>query len=337
MQKILSIVLASIIIIFTGLAVWLWFQAKDQKSELKTLRATIQQHIQKAQTLGKETDNILQKNQILQEKAQALKTSVQPVKDAAANQATDTSADEPQEASKMKGLYELSKKLMDDPEMKELMRQQIRNAFETQLEGLSEELSLTPEEKETLLNMLAENAENMSKAFLENSDPTKFDEDKMEQTSRQAEEQQQQFNQQLKTFLGEERFAKYEAYEKALPQRMEENKLKAHFVKAKMPLQDQQLQQLKQIVEEEAKSSASDFGLQGRIEDPTDLLNRRMQNQQEMYQRVVDRSSGFLTPDQQKSLSSYYQKEIGNRKVMLEMSKKFLDSQKTPETKPPSQ
>ena len=271
-------------------------------------------------------------NQTYPEEAQGLEASAHQAGNTAPAATADVSADQSQEEAQKE---------------KEIMRQAERVMLNAIYEDLFEELAFTSEEKQAFLSFF--DGEKASKDFGEEAKKimdTTHQPLSPDQIQQIQQIQQQQLMQQLKDLLGEERFAKYEEYVKTIGPRAEAKQAKEHFVKIKMPLQKPQLQQLTQVLKEELeiaevsqsnilKSFEKTLGKGPEAFSDDDRLKMApqfLQVDQEMYQRVVDRAKTFLTPEQQKELSSFYQNRVDDRKAGLKI-RENLQKAAGPESK----
>ena len=331
MQK-LNAVLISTTITFAALAGWLWFQIKEQASEIQTFQQSVQQGTQKVQAIEKERVELQKESSNLQETLQSFKTK--PTPSALSKDAKAPS----KQVSQQKKIFGLLKGMMNNPEMKEMIQQQQRHLFETMYRPLFEELALTEEEKEKFFDIFLEST-------LKGLDAASQSEN-LAQISQTAKDISNQQNEELAKLLGEDRFLKYQEYTKTAHDRMMVDQFKGQLAQTKMPLQDSQSKELMKIaLEESAKMDDAwggfgGFGSRPAVNpaNPVDLedifsgnkIDEMVEKRKEMYQRIVDQAT-FLTNDQQKSLASFYEKQLDSIEIAMKMGRKFLGAEKAAE------
>ena len=139
-------------------------------------------------------------------------------------------------------------KMMKDPAMREMLRGQQKATVNMMYSGLFKELNLSSEEKEKLTGILVDaqmkNVENAQGIFGEKKEGA-------QRTPRSFSLRQRSRPSDLTALLGEERFAQYEDYQKNMGERMQLDQLKTKMAAENLPLQDEQMAQLLQVMKEE--------------------------------------------------------------------------------------
>jgi hypothetical protein len=224
-----------------------------------------------------------------------------------------------------KGMGEMLGKMMKDPAMRDMMRGQQKATLNMMYGGLFKEMTLAPEEKEKLMGILTEaqmkNIESAQGIFGGQKEDTGVDMQKrFEDTRKQTETE-------LKSLLGDERFAQYEDYQKNIGERMQLDQLKTQLDSEKMPLQDQQLAQLLQVMKEERAAvppvipnDAASFPKDFKALMTAENLEKQMQWMEDYDRRVLDRAGQFLTPDQMKQYRAFQQSQAAMQQFGLKMA-----------------
>src|ERR1041385_1898722 len=224
-----------------------------------------------------------------------------------------------------KGMGEMLGKMMKDPAMRDMMRGQQKATLNMMYGGLFKEMTLAPEEKEKLMGILTEaqmkNIESAQGIFGGQKEDTGVDMQKrFEDTRKQTETE-------LKSLLGDERFAQYEDYQKNISERMQLDQLKTQLDSEKMPLQDQQLAQLLKVMKEERAAvppvipnDAASFPKDFKALMTAENLEKQMQWMEDYDRRVLDRAGQFLTPDQMKQYRAFQQSQAAMQQFGLKMA-----------------
>jgi hypothetical protein len=215
-----------------------------------------------------------------------------------ATQPRDGSSNENSGGMFGKGMGEMLSKVMKDPAMRDLMREQQKATVNMMYAGLFKQLNLSAEEKEKLSNVLVDslmrNVENAQGIFGDSQKAT------AEDTQKRFAEAKKQTDGEIKALLGDERFAQYEDYQKNVGERRQLDQLKTKMDAANLPLQDQQMAQLLQIMKDEKtvvpQPIPSDQTQAPRKEMFTpENLDRQLKWMEDYNRRVLDRAGQVLT------------------------------------------
>ena len=132
-----------------------------------------------------------------------------------------------------------------------MMREQQRLILDQLYSPLLKQLNLTPEETEKFKEMMAENALKSASAATSLFDGSTNRTERIASLS----DAQKEFTQQLKDFLGEDRYKQYEEYQETAGERMQLNQLKQQLAGGDDAITDQQMEQLLGFMREERKAS----------------------------------------------------------------------------------
>ena len=298
---------AMALVAFTG---WLWFQTKEQASEIQTLQKDAQQHAQKIQVFEKQRKELKKETKTLMGELQ-----MDPAFDGSLE---DAEAASKSAASQKKYLGSI-KQMIDNPEMKEMIRQQQREMYGS----FFKESALTTEEEEVFLNIFSE--------YSDKSMATFSNAESLTQTSKMAKKLLKEQEQELEKLLGKVRFAEYQRYSKTLYDRMAFDQFESQLAQTKTPLESAQSDELMKIVLEESLQNPDGnfFASSQMLDNPKetlsdDAISSAVQRRKETYQKIVDRSNTFLNADQQKALAAFYEKQLDNIEMTMKMSRKAL-------------
>jgi hypothetical protein len=225
-------------------------------------------------------------------------------------------------------------KMFEDPEMKEAMAAQQKAALgpiiDKTYSKLFSDLRLTPEQttalKEMLLNKQLAGAEIGMSVLSEGSDPSKALElgEKVKAATDAADAG-------IKAFLGEEKFAQLQAYEKTTADRMAISGFKDQLSggAAITPEQEQQLVDAMTQARQNFKFT-TDF--MDKSKSPGDLtpvfneenVNQFIQEMDQLNQHFLGHAQNILAPDQLESFRKYLNQQQALQKVGMQMGARMF-------------
>ena len=215
-------------------------------------------------------------------------------------------------------------KMFEDPEMKEALVAQQKAALGPMIDKtygkLFSDLKLTPEQttalKEMLVQKLSAGSQVGMSMLSEGSDPAKAAElgQKVKAASEAADAE-------IKAFLGEEKFAQLQAYEKASADRMAVSGFKDQLSgsAALTPEQEQQLVDVMTQARKDFKFT-TDFSNGANLKGDFSMfneenVNRFVQEMDQLNQHFVSHAQNILKPDQLEA----FQKHLNNQQAMQKM------------------
>jgi hypothetical protein len=333
-------------IVFSGICLIQSRQNQALKRELATLRQTLAERDRR-----KQADDALKRELTEQQEALSLEVArlageVQSRRDGAANTQPSSSVKPTVETSvadqKEDGFGGFLAKMLENPEMKKMMRQQQGAMMDMMYGSLFKELGLTPEETDRFKELLLDHqmkAVEAGGAFMK----LQGTDDKTAAMSQLA-EQQKQFDEQVKAFLGDERYAQYKDYQGTLGERMTLNQFSQQMAGGQNPLNADQTSQLLEIMKQEKKSVTPVFGETGADGSATpgnwqammseDKMNEFFRQQEEINQRVLDRARAVLTPEQLNALSGFQTNQLQMQRFGMSMAAKMMGGKKSEGTVP---
>ena len=203
-------------------------------------------------------------------------------------------------------------RILDDPAMKEFMRQAQMRTLKTQYAPLIKTLNMSPDAADKFFQLLADNAAqkmDIGMAVMKGDmDPATVKQSQAEAKNNLAG--------QLQSLLGPDGYAQYDEFSQDLPAKASLGLLKAEM--ADNPLNDDQSARLLQLLKTGPKAGDIDYSQTGAMEQ---LLQQEAENNQRILQQAAD----FLTPDQLASVGAFQTNMINMQKVGMSMKNKFLN------------
>lgn len=230
-----------------------------------------------------------------------------------------------------KGMAGMMQKMMKDPAMKELMVAQQKASINTMYGSLFKDLNLSAEEQEKFVDMMV----NSQSAALENADAF-FGGDAASRTNLAATlgEKQKILQEEMRAFLGEERFAQYQEYQGSIGERMQLDQFKSKLAGTDMALQEEQTKQLLQLMKEERTKVPPAFS--GNDQESTkdfakmmsgDVMEKQLKWQEDLNRRILDGSTEILSEDQLKQLKALQEQQINMQRLGIKMAKEMFNSE----------
>jgi hypothetical protein len=223
----------------------------------------------------------------------------------------------------MKGLA----KMLQDPNMKKMMRTQQSGQVRRMYGDLTKELGLSDVQSEKVMELLLDrqmSATEMTMNAVDNGDPAK-----MEQAAKDADQAIVDYDTQLKAILGADGMAKLNEYERTTGDRMAMQQFSASFNSAGQPLDDAQRTGLLQIMKEERLKTPAgplDPGNKNvsaamRTLQSGEGMDQALENQRQLQQRVLARAHTVLTPDQMITFESSQKQQLQMQEMGVKMGK----------------
>jgi hypothetical protein len=199
-----------------------------------------------------------------------------------------------------KGMGDMLNKMMKDPAMRDVLREQQKAMLNIMYSGLFKELNLSPEEKDQFKTLLTDaqmkTLESAQRLF--GGDTKEGGED----ASKLIADAKKKTDEDIKALLGEERFAKYEDYQKNMSERMQLDSFSKQLSGSEA-LREEQSAKLMQIMKEEKAAIPpvipNDQTQMPKKESFTpENIERQEQWLKDYNERVAKRAQELLTPEQ---------------------------------------
>jgi hypothetical protein len=311
-----------------------WRGASEQKTQLiqlqKDAEATAEKLAKQETTLTRLKQQRADLSKDLQESALTTET-VKVIAQTNAALAATLEAERQEEKSKP-GMGDFLSKMMDNPEMKKMIREQQKVALKMIYGDLFKDLNLSDEEKTKLSDILTDKqmkAMEKGSEFLKNGD----DVDK-EAMGKEFAAQQKATDAEIKALLGDDRFKQFEDYNKNIGNKMAVNQFKGQLADGKNALGDDQAKQLMLVMREESEAVSTKEGLGNdgqakAMQDWKNLvsdddMNKLFARQEEINQRVLSRVPTFMSQEQIDAFASFQTNQIALQKMSLQMARQMM-------------
>ena len=242
------LILFAVTTLALGVASVLQWQKRDaQKAELTSLRAEAEQKSREVADLQAAQNLIARQRHESLEQASDLAAKLQTQRlataKAAARAAAASAAAQGQTSGKGKGGFgDAFAKMLKDPEMMKMIRDQQRTMMDSLYSPLVKKMNLTPEEAAQFKDLLADNMmKGASKAGSLFGGEASTNRAEMLKT---MSAEQKNFDQQVKEFLGESRYAEFKDYQQTVGERMQLNQFRTQTAGGESALTDPQTEQL---------------------------------------------------------------------------------------------
>jgi hypothetical protein len=229
------------------------------------------------------------------------------------------------------GFGTMLSKMMQDPDTRKFIRDQQRMTMDQLYAPLVRQMGLAPDEAAKFKDLLADtmmNAAEKASSMFGGSPATNRTE-----MLNNLNVEQKTFDEQVKAFLGDERYAQYKDYEQTLGERTMLNQFKQQ-ADSDYNLTDPQTEALLTIMKEERKNVAATTGLPlgDANKDPAKLqalladgkVDELLQGQDVLSQRVYDRARTFLSPEQLNMFGKFQTNQMQMMRLGMSMAKKMF-------------
>lgn len=318
------------------LGVVCWNQRRElaaQQAHLETLRATLAQQKQQLDEL-ESTQTLLerQRRQLL-DQSRELAARLEARSPTAPPEATPGTPAGPANAQPERdrgGLGGVMARVLEDPETRKLLREQQRLVLDQLYGPLMRKLQLTPEEadqfKELLLNQMGQGMELASAWFGPGAATNRTE------LAAQLAREQKAFDEQIRALLGENRYFQYKDYQETVGERAQLNQFR-QLAGGDAALSEPQVEQLLTIMREEKRAvAAAGLPVAGSEPDEANLqllmseggMEKLLQSQEEVQQRVWERAREVLSPAQLESFGQFQTNQLRMMRMGLNMARQFM-------------
>jgi hypothetical protein len=316
----------------------------QHRSQAAALRGQLEQTSQEVKALEASRERLIQQRRELfdQAQAQSARLNQAPATNAVVGVglAIPTVAASPSEkpAGADAGFGKMLSKMMEDPGMKQVIRDQQRMIMDQLYAPLVKKLALTSEEASAFKDLLADNA---SKGAERATALLGGGTNRLEAMAGMTADHKN-LEDQLKTLLGDARYSQYTDYQQTAAERMQLTVFKQQSGND-ANLTDDQTEQLLSLMKEEKSNSAaagSPLATLGRDAEnlqnllDEDKVQRLIETQSNLNQRVFERAGAVLSPDQLSSFARFQTNQLQMMRMGMTMARKFLAPDNSP---PPAQ
>ena len=227
---------------------------------------------------------------------------------------------------------EMIGKMMKDPAMREMMREQQKVMINMMYGGLFKELNLSPEDKDKFKELLTESQMGKVAATQSLLGGTQ-DEATTAAAKQSVADAKKQSEADIKALLGEGRYAQYEDYQKNVGERMQLDQLKTQLAGENAPLRDEQTAQLLKIMKEEKLALPPAISPeQSEMPDKNTFTPEKVDEQlkwmAQYNARVTERARTTLTPDQFIYYQKFQEQQASMAKLGMEMARQLFGGEK---------
>ncbi len=325
-----------------------WQKLSGQNAEIVSLRGAMEQQSQAIAELEASQKFVEEQRRELLDQASDLAVKLQSRPDA--NTAASTAAGavtnaESQKSDKDKNPFGgFLAKLMADPDTKKMIRDQQRMMLDQLYAPLIKQLNLTPEEADQFKDLMADN---MMKATEKATSAMGGDSatNRTEMLKTLADEQKG-FEETLRGFLGETRYAQYQDYQQTVGERTQLSQFQQQFGGGENALSDQQTERLLQFMKEEKQAVAATTGQAppGTTPDAATMeamfsgegVEKILQNQGAVNQRVLERAKEVLSENQLAAFRKFQTNQLQMMSMSMNMAKKFIAPDQPASGTPPN-
>jgi hypothetical protein len=228
----------------------------------------------------------------------------------------------------MKGLA----KMFTDPKMKDTMRAQQSMAMNMAYGDLARELGLAPDEARQVLALLADRQMELASRGMKAMEKGGTDPATLAAVGKETEAAKKAYDEQIKAILGDDRYKKFQDYEKTIGERFAMDQFQRQLSAGGTPLEGTQSKSLLDIMKQErARTPASPFdpgktdvAAQTKALQSDEALNSWMQTQQDFNRRVLERARTVLSPDQILALEAAQKQQIDMQQMGVKMSREMM-------------
>ncbi len=299
-----------------------------RSNEVASVRQALQQAQRADESSSARFAALQERESALREEVAALQAAQTAALDrAAAAAATPAAADtapaaesEQPAQSYMRSLAQL----MDAPEMKQLLEEQMRGMFAPVYQSLLDELKLSPEDREAFTQLLTERIMTQIGPALALQQGG-LDPAKAEQLKEEMKREREQVNTMIKEMLGDEGFERYADYERTEQDRIVVTQFARELGPGATALNAQSSDALIEIMSEERATAArgSDYQKPDGL-TPDDLneqvVEKMLRQERAIGERVRARAGACLTPQQLSAFNDFQDRQTRMREIQLRMA-----------------
>ena len=339
MKNALAVIFTLAVLAIGGIYLYQARQLEARKAEIATLRQQAEAQAKQLEAAQEAKDRLRQQRLDLAENLDTTSSALENARELAAiassNAAVAAAKAEQAEASGkgLKGLGGAVAKMLENPEMKKMIAQQQRVMVDMMYGPLFKELGLAPADAEKFKEMLlAQQMRGVDQAMGMLGDQT--DPKAKAEAAKAMADAAKQSEEDIKAFLGEERYAYYKDYKESLGERMQLNQFTQQLANGEHPLSPDQQSTMLNIMKEERKAMAMEFADLGwsgsQPSNPqdaldSDKLSKYLDLQQNLNQHVYDRARSALQPAQLDAFGTAQTNQISIQRLGIKMMQSMME------------
>ena len=311
-------------------------RAAELTEKVTALTAEIQQKNDTANDQAKVAAQLKEENAAYLAESSALRKKLAEQNQPALPPILEADAAAPASDPKKKGMGEFFGKMMKDPKMKEMLRQQQGAALKQMYGEFSKSKNMDAQQSDQFFALLMEKQWGGMEEGMDVFNGVEKTKEESAAASQAALEKTAETDRKLRMLLGEGGYANYKDYEKTIGERMTLNSMRQQLAVNSAPLADDQAKSLLAVmIEERAKTPASPLtSIDGNPREKMRALatsnnsDQFYQAEADLNQRVLNRASGILKPEQFSALESFQKQQLEMQKMGMEMAKSLMGEEK---------
>jgi hypothetical protein len=228
----------------------------------------------------------------------------------------------------MRESMERQRALLRDPAYREAMRVQQKAMLPSMYPDLAEEMDLTPEQLDQFLSLLADQqvrAMERDRPFFEGPpDPATI-----QDMARAQQEQQTAMDNEVRDFLGEDKWSAWNEYRSSMGVRHEVSQMRSTLAMKGAPLEDQQVKPLQRALVEAQQRQIEDWNRNGphmvgpygeaNADQQLALQQQMLKRQREHYERLRESLKSVLTDAQLRHVEEQQEAQMKVQEAHLVM------------------
>jgi len=334
-MKGIALVLAAAVVAMGGLAIVQSRKLTEQQRTVAELKNDLEQKTRQIEELESARTRMDQQRRDLLQTTDELQAEVRTQQSVAklasiTNPPPATTNDDSPKTDKA-GFGGFLSKMMQDPDTKKFIRDQQRLMMDQLYNPLIKHMGLSPEEAAKFKDLISDNMMQSAEKATSMFGGSASNRTELVSTLASA---QKDFDEQMKAFLGEDRFAAYKDYQETVGERTQLNLFKQQNAGSDYPLNDLQTEQLLGLMKEEKRNVAASMGQNapGMGQDQANLqamlseeqADKTIQFQEAVNQRVFERARTILSPDQLQAFGNFQTSQLQMMRMGMSMARKFL-------------
>ncbi len=322
-----NIVIVLLLAATLGLAAFSWHQ-KNQLTQLQTRLAAAQNQLQEKPAANEQIARAERKAKLLQDVlVDTSKFATEKSKQAEQLQQSLAAA-KTNDSNPFAGIFK-------DPKMKEMIKSS-QKAFmgpmiDKQYAALFQQLNLTPEQSATMKDLLQKKMLAGADAGMSMMDGS-LDAAQRADLAKQMKSETDDYDAQIKQFLGDENYQAFQAYEKTTPDRMTVSQFNDQLSGGATALTADQQQQLVQMMSEERNGFAwtTDYNNKNPANGDfasmfsEDKINQFAKEKERLDQQVFDHARQFLSADQLTAFQAFLKSQRELQIAGMQMAAKMF-------------
>jgi len=312
-----NIAIAFLLVFTISLGAFSWHQ-RSQIAQMQTQLAAVQNQLKEKSEADEKITRAEKKTKILQD------TLVETSKFAAEKSKQAEQLQQSLAAAKTNGANPFAE-MFKDPKMKEMIKSS-QKAFmgpmlDKQYAALFQQLNLTPDQTAALKDLLQKKMSVSADAGMSMLDGS-LDAAQRVDLAKQMKSETDDYDAQIKQFLGDDNYQVFQAYEKTTPDRMTVSQFSDQLSGSATPLSSDQQQQLIQMMSDERNGFqwTADYNNKNPLNGDfasmfsEDKINQFAKEKDQLDQQILARAQQMLTPEQ---LASFQQFQTTQRELQI--------------------